>query len=64
MMKTILSSELNKIERKIKKNSTRSPSQYPDYDAEEQVTTINECKDFVVVFDYMLKKGRKIFLPF
>ena len=54
MLKSILSSELKITNRKIK-FLTRCPKRYPDYHTEEEVSTIDEYRDSVVVFDDMLE---------
>ena len=45
------------------KVSNKSLNQYLDYDTEEKVSTIDEYKDCVVVFNDFLKSKQKDFSP-
>ena len=62
MLNKILSVAIKSPKRKLKL-LTRSPNEYPDFDIEE-VYTIDEYKDYVVVFDDMSKIKQNIFSLF
>ena len=62
-MNNVLSTELNNPDWKGK-FSTRSPNHYRDYDAEDEVSSINEKFDCVVVFDDVLENRKKVLSPF
>ena len=42
----------------------RSHSQFPDYDTEEGVSTVDVLKDCIVLFDDRLQKKPKIFTSY
>ena len=62
-MNNLLSTELNNPDWR-RKFSTRSPNQYLDYDTEDEVSTIEENNDCVVVFDDVLENIEKLPSPF
>ena len=62
-MNKILSSDCDNPDRQTK-SLTRSPSQYPKYEKSDEILSIDEYKDFVVIFDDMLEHKQKIFHVF
>ena len=63
MLNKILLSELENPDREIK-IITRSPSQYPQYESSQEISTIDDYKDCVVIFDDMLDHNQKEMCPF
>ena len=63
MLNKILLSELENPDREIK-IITRSPSQYPQYETSQEVSTIDDYKNCTVIFDDMLDSNQKELSPF
>ena len=63
MLNKILLSELENPDREIK-IITRSPSQYPNRETLQEISTIDDYKDCTVIFDDMLEQGMKDVSPF
>ena len=63
MLNKILLHELENPNREIK-ILTRSPNQYPNYETSQEVSTIDDYKDCVVIFDDMLDHNQKEIHPF
>ena len=63
MLNKILLSELENPDREIK-IITRSPNQYPNYETSQEISTIDDYKDCLVIFDDMLDYNQKEIHPF
>ena len=63
MLNKILLSELENPDKDIK-YLTRSPNQYPNYETSQEISTINDYKDCLVIFDDMLDHNEKEIQPF